>query len=336
MKKFGLLMIPLLLAACFDKAEEQQDSSQQSLEGFKLGIVVSSDIPHVYFDRASNGAAREFMSLHPEMQITFKNADDNFETQKAQIKEELDRGVQALFLHIGGMNPNQTAEIVSMICNAKVPAVYHNVSPRDEILSSCPIAYFVGSDNVDIGVNQGLAVVNKWRENPDWDKNGDGIIQFAQVCLAERWGPGLERNGWAHSTIRNYPKLSIEAEQILSGYPGFQYDVNSFRKIVSEWEADERFGELEVILSCADGLSDALIQALNEKSLKFPIFSMEGSEWAREAVRKGDLVHTTVFQLREEVLTGINLVLNLAHNRPPETNISFLIKDKKVRVGAGD
>ena len=177
-------------------------------------------------------------------------------------------------------------------------------------------------------------MINAWRNNPDWDKNGDGVIQFAQLCLAEKWAPGLERNGWAHSTIRNYPQLSLEAEQLFGVYPGFQYKQEDFDVAVEGWKQDPRFEELELILSCADGLTDGLVQTLKKHDLKYPIFSMEGSEWAKEAVAKGDIVHTTPFQLREEVHAAINLALNLALHRPLETNVPFLIKDKKVRVGA--
>lgn len=333
MKKISFILSALLLGACLEKGEEKKDTTAIP-SGFKLGIVVSSDIPHVYFDRAANGAARKFIEQHPEMQISFKNANDVFEDQKNQIKAELDNGVQALFLHIGGMTPEQTREIVNMVCSAKVPAVYHNVNPGDKLLAGCPIAYFVGSDNADLGITQGLAVLENWRANPAWDKNGDGAIQYGLACLSDKWAPGLDRMGWSLNTIKRYPELAVDAEELFTAYPGFQYSLDDLKSIFEQWETNTRFAELDLILSCADGLSENLVKVMKEKNLRIPLFSMEGSEWARDAVNKADIVHTTIFQLEEEVLTGINLAINLALERNINTNIPYIVADKKIRLGA--
>lgn len=333
MKKISFILSALLLGACLEKGEEKKDTTAIP-SGFKLGIVVSSDDPQIYFDRTANGAAREFIKQHPEMQISFKNANDVFEDQKNQIKAELDNGVQALFLHIGGMTPEQTREIVNMVCSAKVPAVYHNVNPGDKLLAGCPIAYFVGSDNADLGINQGLAVLENWRANPAWDKNGDGSIQYGTMCFAEKWAPGEERMFWSGNTIRRYPELASEAEELFTNYTGFQYTLDIVKAGFEQWETNTRFAELDLILSCSDDISENLVKVLKEKNLRIPIFSMEGSEWAKDAVNRADIVHTTSLQLNEEVTAGINLVINMALGRDTSTNVPYVITDKKIRLGA--
>lgn len=333
MKKISFILSALLLGACLEKGEEKKDTTAIP-SGFKLGIVVSSDDPQIYFDRTANGAAREFIKQHPEMQISFKNANDVFEDQKNQIKAELDNGVQALFLHIGNITPEQTREIVNMVCSAKVPAVYHNVNPGDKLLAGCPIAYYVGSDYADIGITQGLAVLENWRANPAWDKNGDGSIQYAATCFTKEWTPGAERMDWSVNTLKRYPELASEAEELFNAYPGFQQTADDIKTIVESWETNTRFAELDLILSCSDALSENFVKVLKEKNMRIPLFSMEGSEWAKDAVNKADIAHTTHFQLEEEVTAGINLAINMALERDLNTNFPYMITDKKVRIGA--
>lgn len=327
MKKLFFLAC-LLATSC--KQEEAKKADLSAFPAVKLGVSVSSDLAHVFFDRITNGTFKKIAEANPQIEMKFANGEDNYEKQLGQINEMLDAGVQAMVLHIGNVNDEQARHIVQLLCTKKIPAVYFNVFPGEKNLANCPNAYFVGADNIQIGVAQGLAVLKHWKEHPEWDKNKDGVLQFAQVQAMPNWDITIKRSDWPVQTIMNYPNISVQAEAVLRDYGLF--DSNVAKEVGLKWLQSPDFEKVEVILSNDDDMASGIIEALKTAGKQLPIFGADGSDWALTAVKSGDLVHSVNAGLDVEAATAVRLATNLAAGYPESNQIPLMFNKRVVLI----
>lgn len=320
----------LSLTACFNKETKEETVDYAAFPAVKIGVSVSSDLSHVFFDRITNATFKKIAADNPQIQMQFTNSDDDVQLQFDQIKKMVASGVQAMVLHLGNADEYQVSQVVNYLCQHKIPTVYFNVFPGERNLAVCPNAYFVGADNIQIGISQGLAVLEHWRKNPSWDKNQDGVIQYAQIQAMPNWDITEKRTEWPLQTMMNYPEISLPADKVLEDFGLF--DSNVAREIGLKWMDSPKFSEVEVVLSNDDDMASGLVEAFKSKGIKLPIFGADGSDWAHQAIKTGDLIHTVDAGLDYEATVAMRLATNLAANYPENNQIPLLFKSRVVLI----
>lgn len=115
-------------------------------------------------------------SMAGEADIIMFGAGGDQLTQNEQVRELIAKKADALAVNI--VDTQAVANIVDIIKKADIPVVFFNREPDLRVISDYDKACFVGTTIKDAGLIQGDIIAKLWHENPDFDKNKDGQLQF--------------------------------------------------------------------------------------------------------------------------------------------------------------
>lgn len=320
------------LVGCGDKGNDVQTSTVQStttqatnFPSATIGFAMSGDKGEFFSE-----ASRSFRKIAQEtgITLTMQESGQNSDVQVQQIESIANSGVQAMIFHL--VNPSLGQEIVNKYC-PKFPLVFFNRSPGDKALASCPNAYFVDGDAVHSGILLGLKILEDWDKNPQYDKNKDGIIQYALVETTPDWIAGKLRGNWTVSTMKSYPVLGRPVQEVFKGYGGFENRLG--RELTNSWIAQPTlFNGVEVIIATTELSGIGVVQALNEHKLKVPLYTIDGSDNGFAAIKSGDIMGGTGHDFDMEAIVALRLAANLANNKPALEGISYEMYDKEILI----
>lgn len=321
-----LLSLGLLLSACnSSQLNNPSQTENKSYPEAKIGFAMSGDKGEFFSE-----AARSFRKVDDEesaITLVMEEAGQNPDLQAQQIEKIANSGIQAMVFHL--VNPSIGPEIIDEYCS-KFPLIFFNRSPGDKAMAKCPNAYFVDGDASQSGILLGLKILNKWEENPSYDKNKDGVIQYALVETTPDWVAGKLRGNWTVTTMKSYPNLSKPVQQIFIGYGGF--DNETGRNLTNSWIASPDFSKVEVIIATTELSGIGVVQALDEHKLKVPLFTIDGSDNGYAAIKSGKIVGGTGHDFDAEAKTVLRLAANLANKKPPMEGITYEMFDKEIAI----
>lgn len=319
-----LVLSSLLLSAC--SSESNNNTSNAPYPKTQIGVTVSSIETNPYFQGFYNHV-KSVSEKQSDLTIVMDHANNDQVLQDKQFEDMKNKGAKALIINMADIN--QGADVVNRYCG-KIPLVFFNRSPGEKALANCEKAYFVDGDPAQAGVLQGLEVLKNWSKNPQWDKNKDGKIQFAIVKGIPGHFSGKARSQWAVGTMENYPSLGVPVQEIFSEFGLFQF--NEAKNITNKWVAHPSFSQVEVIIANNDTMALGVIDVLKEKNLKVPVFGIDGSAPAREAVKRGDMIATVFNDYETQAEVSLRIASNLASDLPADANLPFKLDYKTVLV----
>lgn len=322
-----LLSLGMLLSACSDQLHKPNATIDAPYPEAKIGFAMSGDKGEFFSEAARS--FRKVASEQPKITLVMEEAGQNADVQAQQIEKIANSGVQAMIFHL--VNPSVGGEIIQKYCN-KFPLVFFNRSPGDKELASCPNAYFVDGDAAHSGILLGLKILKKWNENPSYDKNKDGIIQYALVETTPDWVAGKLRGNWTVATMKSYPNISKPVQEILKGYGEFTNERG--KALTEEWitQSSAEFAKVELIIATTELSGIGVVQALDAHNLKVPLFTIDGSDNGFSAIKSGKIVGGTGHDFDAEANVTLRLAGNLANNKPPLEGISYEMFDKEIAI----
>lgn len=328
-KYLSLILSGLLLSACSSEQEEQHNHTHYEKTPYPeatVGVTISSIDTNPFFQ----GAYKSYQKVGEEesdLTVLLESASNNQQLQDSQFESMKNKGAKALVINL--VDVQKGPEIIKKYCG-QLPLVFFNRNPGDKALASCEHAYFVDGDASQAGMLQGLQVLEHWKKNPAWDKNRDGTIQFAIVEGIPNHAGAMARTKWAISTMQNYPALGVPVQKIFSDYAMFQ--TAQAKDLVKKWMAMPQFSQVEVILANNDSMAIGVIEALKEGGVKLPIFGIDGTDVANNAVKSGDMVATVFNDYDNQARTSLRLAANLAAGKPAMSGIEYKMHYKVVQI----
>lgn len=321
----ALTTLSLSLSACFSDTSKSVDTA---IPPTTIGFVVARNDDNSPYLQKAYQVAESVAKDTPNLNLLLSNAQGNMDNQYAELDKMIAQGAKALIINL--VDGSKGAELISKYCG-KVPLVFYVINPNDKAMAKCENAYFVNSDPAQGSVALGLSVLEHWKKNPSWDKNGDGKIQIALMDAFPAQLHTKSRGDWAVSTIENYPALHTKAEVLLSGAGRFRTDVAE--EVTTAWLADPKFANVEVIVSSADSMSYGILNALQKNNTpKLPIFSVNRLTPTEDIIKKGEIVDSVATDFNGEVGAAIRLATNLANKAPLTQGINYHIHDKTLLV----
>lgn len=296
----------------------QQQSTASSSGAFpeaSVGVIMNNLEEKNDFLKTTYHGFRQAASQNPQVKMTIDTTAGDQAAQEAMARSMLAQGAKSLVINpIDPTHPSLPA-MVDKFCAENIPVVYFNRNPGEKNLAQCgEKAYLIMGDDTEAGVQQGLAILEQWKQNPSWDKNGDGTIQYAIVQAAEGVLLTKERTEWVTKTISSYPDLGKPIQMIFSGHANFSAPLAEAE--VTKWLDDPRFAEVEVIIANTDDLALGALAALQKRSMTLPIFGADGIRPALEAVKRGDLAGTSMGAYDAQAGEALRIAANLAAGRP--------------------
>lgn len=331
-KNIIFMMASLMgLTACFDKGHDHEQKNENEQKNVKIGVVANDD-NNTYFFQTTNHVFKNTSAFESRkhVSIELEHASGSLDKQKEIIAQLIQQGAQALIVHPATFKNDEMKSLVNLACQRGVPAVYFYRNPGEKLISSCSSAYFVGVDDMQVGIKQGLQILNGYGRHPAWDKNGDGEIQYAIVNIDANSLLSQERGERLKQTLQYYPELGRGIQEVFSGEAG--YSVQRAEQLLDEWVKNPRFREVEVIVANDDLLALGAYNALQKHGLTVPVFGAGGIPEVTALMRQGKDVYTFDTMLDEVAGVAIDLANNLAQPRPPQTELHYSLENRMLFV----
>ncbi|AOT70754.1 galactose/glucose ABC transporter substrate-binding protein MglB [Geosporobacter ferrireducens] len=329
MKKILALLLALTmvltLAACGQKpAEAPAAGGDAGVPKIGVTIYKFDDNFMSFVRRAIETGGKD------KAELILNDSQNNQATQNEQVDMMISKGVKSLAINL--VDPQAAPSIIEKARGANLPVVFFNKEPDAAALASYDHTWYVGTTSSESGVMQGKIVADSWKANPDWDKNGDGKIQYV-LLKGEPGHPDAEAR--TKYVIEEIKKSGIEVEE-LELQTGM-WDSVKGKELVDAWLA-KHGDKIEYIIANNDAMALGAVSSLKangyfENGKFMPVVGVDAIPDALEQIKGGLMVGTVLNDAKNQGQATLDLALNVANGKDPLEGTKWTLDDKKaVRV----
>ena len=305
MKRIVCLILAMLfcLATPYGVADE---------EPIRIGMLIYNGTDAFMTDVFS----RMLSMADDSVQVSFLDSKNSQVLQNDQVEQLLKGGVDALIVNL--VDRTTAVYLIRLVMPYGVPLVFINREPLMEDLVLYDKAYYVGNNPKHSGQLCGELLVDYFAENPDADRNGDGVIQYVML----KGEPG-------HQDTELRTIYAVKALQ----EAGFALE--KLAEDTAMWERSiaqdkmssylSSYGEqIECVIANNDEMALGAIEALKAAGYfsrgKFlPVVGVDATDHARAALAEGTLLGTVLNDPQGLSEAAYQLALLLAQGEPATT-----------------
>lgn len=314
-----ILVMVFSLAACTSDSKDSDDKPT-------IGVTI-----YKYDDNFMSFVRRAIDTAAVDKAVLEMNDSQNSQaTQNDQVDTMISKGAKALAINL--VDPQAASAIIEKAKKADLPVVFFNKEPDSTVLASYDKAWYVGTTSSESGVIQGEVIINAWKANPEWDRNGDGVMSYV-LLKGEPGHPDAEaRTKYVIDTIVA-DGIAVEELELQTG----MWDSVKGKELMDAWIA--KHGDaIEMVICNNDGMALGAIQSLNAAGYfdgtKFmPVVGVDAIPDALEQIKEGKMVGTVLNDAKNQGGATFDLALNVALGKDPLDGTSWTLDDTKaVRV----
>ncbi len=304
-------------------------SSTTTTDGPTIGVTI-----YRYDDNFMSFYRRNIESkISGKANLIINDSQNNQAQQNDQVDVMLQKDSKALAINL--VDPQAAQTIIDKAKAKNIPVVFFNKQPSAEAMASYDKTWYVGTTPEESGDMQGTIVVDTWKANPAWDKNGDGIIQYA-LLKGEPGHPDAEART-SHVTLyitNNGLKVERLEEQTA------MWDTAKAKDIVDAWI--QKYGDkLEYIFCNNDAMALGALQSIQAlgynkegDTTKFiPIVGVDAIPDMINEIKKGTVVGSVLNDPVGQSQALVDITLNVAAGKDPLEGTTWTLDEvKAVRV----
>ena len=253
-------------------------------------------------------------------QVNVEDGQNDQTNQLNQVDTMIARGAKVIALALV-----DTTAAPAVIEKAKeagnLPVIFFNNKPDDKDLLSYDNVYFAGNTGSDWGaIIQGEMVAKAFKENPEFDKNGDGKIQLVNIMGDPGHAATAPRAEYAKKAIND---AGLEYE-LLAEDTGMWATANAKDKM-DAWIS--KFGdEIEFIITANDAMAlGALtsIQAVGyntegaDSEKYIPIIGIDALPEILSKIETGEVQGSVLQDAKTQGEVVVKMAANLANGKDP-------------------
>jgi len=261
-----------------------------------------------------------------DVELLMNDSQNSQSMQNDQIDILLSHGVQALAVNL--VDPAAAPVIIRKAKEDNVPIVFYNKEPSAKALASYDKAYFVGTVSKDAGIIQGELIAKQWVENPKWDRNGDGVIQFV-LLKGEPGHPDAEaRSSYVVSTLndKGYKTEQLHLDTAM-------WDTAMAKDKMDAWVSGPNGKNIEVVIANNDGMAMGAVESLKANGkTDIPVFGVDALNEALAMVKSGQMAGTVLNDAPNQAKATYELTRNLAQGKPAAEGTEWKLVDRVIRV----
>lgn len=250
--------------------------------------------------------------------------------QNEQVDMMISKGVKSLAINL--VDPQAAPAIISKAQQEDLPVVFFNKEPSAEDLASYDKAWYVGTASSEAGVIQGELIADAWNANPDWDRNGDGVLSYV-LLKGEPGHPDAEaRTKYAVETVVE-KGIEVEELELQTG----MWDSVKGKELMDAWLA--KHGDaIEFVIANNDAMALGAISSLQAEGYfegdKFmPVVGVDAIPDALSQIEAGTMVGSVLNDAANQGKATIDLALNVAQGKDVLDGTEWqLDENKAVRV----
>ncbi|MGL1891006.1 MAG: galactose/glucose ABC transporter substrate-binding protein MglB [Spirochaetaceae bacterium] len=295
-------------------------------------VVIGSNI-YSFADNFMNGVVKPELETYAaskgvEIQIV------DSEGQQAKLNDQVDifitKGVDVLAINL--VDPAAAQAIINKARAAKIPLVLFNKEATEAgVMGSYDKVWYVGTDSAEAGIIQGQMMVKDWKANADWDKNGDGVVQYVML-KGEPGHPDAEAR--TVESVKAFTDAGIAVEQLaLEADPNWS-TVHGNDKMAA-WLTSSFGNDIELVIANNDGMAFGAITAQKAAGVRLPIYSVDALAQALTHIADGELDGTVLNDGVNQARATVDLAINAAMGKDVTAGTSWKVQTngtKAVRV----
>lgn len=319
-----LLLSTLVLAAC-TSTKPTVSKDAPAAGKVKIGVTI-----YKYDDNFMSFVRRAIEKNGDKAELIMNDSQNDQGKQNEQVDTMISKGVKALAINL--VNPQGAATIIAKAKAANIPVVFFNKEPSQADLKSYDKAWYVGTTSSESGVMMGQIIVDSWKANKAWDKNGDGKIQYVML-KGEPGHPDAEAR--TKFSIETVTKAGIGVDK-LEEQTGM-WDSVKGKELMDAWLA-KHGDKIEYVVANNDGMALGAIQSLKAngyfKDKKFmPVVAVDAIPDALTQIQAGTLVGSVLNDAKNQGQATFDLAFNVAQGKKPVDGTQWKLgEDKAVRV----
>lgn len=319
------LTLVFTLGACGSKpAETPAGGSDAGLPKIGVTIYKFDDNFMSFVRRAIETSAKD------KADLILNDSQNNQATQNEQVDMMISKGVKSLAINL--VDPQAAPAIIEKAKAADLPVVFFNKEPDASALASYDKTWYIGTTSSESGIMQGKVVADAWKANPDWDKNGDGKIQYV-LLKGEPGHPDAEaRTKFVIEEVK-HSGIEVEELELQTG----MWDSIKGKELVDAWLA-KHGDKIEFVIANNDAMALGAISSLKangyfENDKFMPVVGVDAIPDALEQIKEGLMVGTVLNDAKNQGQATLDVALNVANGKDPLEGTSWKLDDKKaVRV----
>lgn len=337
MKKLLALLLVLTmvfaLAACAPKEPAPADGeASEEVSGEVVEEVATIGVTIYKFDDNFMSFVRRAIDKAAEGKATLvlNDSQNNQAMQNEQVDMMISRGVKSLAINL--VDPQAAQTIIEKAKAADLPVIFFNKEPDATAIHSYDRAWYVGTASAESGIMQGQLITDAWGANPDWDKNGDGKIQYV-LLKGEPGHPDAEaRTTFAVETIKENG-IEVEELELQTG----MWDSGKGRELMDAWLA-KHGDNIELVIANNDAMALGAIQALVSEGYftgdkYIPVTGVDAIPDALEQIKAGNMLGTVLNDAKNQGQATTDLSINVALGKDPLEGTAWKFDENKaVRV----
>lgn len=314
-----------------EAAEETEEASEETAEtttgGWTLGVNIQE-----FSNSFLSGMRTALQATADELGIELDMVDGESDTTviSGNIDLFLTKGYEILAINM--MNTTDAADILAKTSAEGVQVVFFNVQPEDEVMEEYSDSYYVGAKAEESGTMQGEALVEWWNNNPDADRNGDGVMQYVMIMGDPGHQDSILRTEYSVAAITD---AGIEVEELAS--------------VTANWARADGQSEMEAVLAAHDDI-EVVISNNDEmalgaiEALKAAGYLVDGGEYiavvgvdcneeAQAAIEEGTM-YSSVFNDGASQADAVVKLCELLHEgvTPTSENLGYDLDGQYVWV----
>lgn len=333
MKRFlAMLMGSMLvfsLAACSPAAPAPAEGGETPAETEEMPVI---GVTIYKFDDNFMSFVRRAIETKAEgnAELILNDSQNNQATQNEQVDLMISKGVQALAINL--VDPQAAASIIAKAQSADLPVVFFNKEPSAADMNSYDRAWYVGTASAESGIMQGQLAAEAWQANPEWDKDGDGVMQYV-LLKGEPGHPDAEaRTQYVIEEIKNQG-IEVEELELQTG----MWDTVKGKELMDAWQA--KHGDaIEFVIANNDAMALGAIQSLRaegyfEGDMYMPVVGVDAIPDALEQIKEGVMLGSVLNDAKNQGGATMDLAINVANGNDPLEGTEWeLDENKAVRV----
>ena len=307
------------------QAEEQPQAEEQLTFGLQM-----FDFSNVFTSYIRKGMETYVKDENIALEVV--DAANDMTKQIEQAQTFIQKGVNGLL--IVAVDTGGVRNIIDMAKEADIPVVFFDKKPLVDDLNSYDKVYYVGLENSKAGKIQTDMTIDEWEAHPEWDRNGDGVMQY--VILMGMMGDedaeirtAANREGFAEYGL-NVEELDAQIAN---------WDITQAKEVMDTWVV--KYGtEMEVIICNNDAMALGVVESLKSAGYLdgtddkyIPIFGMNGIPDILDMIEDGTVAGTVLSDPWSEARVSLDIITNLAEGKDPfEGNSWSLTEDKSILI----